>query len=160
MRRLLFILGNLIVLLLTSCTNSDRSNTPSSNVDFVVSMCEDKMVNESESVLSDGVDRVYVDAFKSGYSVSFSDGAVGTFGKRSEDVRSVWMCGVSQNKVVYLSELDSLPVIDQLEKYPYENYDEDVKEYLHLRKDESFEFCCSQDFNVNNIKKHKLDFLK
>ncbi len=147
-----------MVLLLTACTNSDRSSTPSYNIDFVVSMCKEKIENETASVLSNGVDRVYVDSFKNGYSVSFSDGAVGTFGKRSEDVRSVWVCGVSQNKVVYLSELDALPVIDQLENYPYENYDEDVKEYLYLRRDEYFEFCCSQNFNVNNIKKHNPDF--
>ena len=105
------------------------------------------------------MNQIYVDVFESGHSVAFTHGAVGTFGKRSLEYNSLWGCGITEGKIVFLSNFKSVEIIDELRKYPFNDYTQDVKEYLFLKNESGvFEFCCVQNFDENNIDKHNPNF--
>ncbi|MCY4362923.1 MAG: hypothetical protein OXE42_12190 [Gammaproteobacteria bacterium] len=111
--------------------------------------------------IADEIDRAYIDVFKNLDVVAFTEGAVGTFGKRSPTYRSHVVCAVKQGEVVDLTApLMQLWVDksgDDISEANKEYQEGTVIELLYLRDGDRFEFCCSQPFDEKNIDKHNPD---
>lgn len=146
-----------VFLCLVGCFNSHE---PAEKIELVISQCIEEIENNTQGEFSIEIDHIYVDEFKNGYSVSFSHGSVGTFGKRSADQKSIWGCGVTEGTIVFLGNLSFPAVIDELDKYPFEDYSQDVKEYLFTRKEDELRFCCMQLFDEKNVDKNNPGFFE
>lgn len=140
MRLILNFLFATTLFCLAGCSGFAYSNESEAQVKSVILQCRLEIEKKTGNDLSREVDRIYVDEFKAGYTVSFSHGAVGTFGVRSVDQKSVWGCGVTDGNIVFLGNLSSPALIDQLDKYSFEDYTQDVKEYLYVREGDGLSF--------------------
>ena len=148
----------LVLLMTVSCATNGTADISSSVGEKVVKLCADDVSRLlGEDSLSEA-DRAYVYVFKNGYDVSFTRGAVGTFGTRSYEYKQVLACGVSGDKVVFLGAPLKDAIIDNLVDHPYENYDDEVVELLFRKVDGNFKYCCSQKFDEKNIEKNNPDF--
>lgn len=126
-----------------------------------IALCVAEYTRLAGAPIPDGIDRVYIDVFKNIDMLAFTEGAVGTFGKRSATYRSHLVCTVKQGEVLKLSAPFRLPWVDKAGddiSEAYKEYHEGtVVELLYLRVDDRFEFCCSQPFDEKNIDKHNPD---
>ncbi len=142
-----------IVLAVTSCASETRSQ---SLVDATAAM--NLCAAEAGHFLGHDeirdADRAYVEMFKNGYTVSFSRGEVGTFGKRASNYKQIFACGLSGNDIVFLGVPFKDPFIDKPASNNIQNYKENVVELLFRRADGGFAYCCSQVFHENNLYKH------
>ena len=102
-------------------------------------------------------DHAYIYVFRNGYNVYFAQNAIGAFGVKSKEYKPVVTCGVTGGEVVYLKEPRKEAVIES--GYPlYEYNRQGVVELLFKRKmNGEFEYCCSQLFDEQNIKKNNPD---
>jgi len=152
-------LNLLLIAFCSSCANLDVVDSDAIlEAESVIASCISKLEHLTKHSSMEQVDRIYVYVFEGGYLLSFSNGAIGTFGKRSLTLKTIWACGVSDNKVVFLGAFFRDPLIDDMDRYDFENYDEDVTEILFKRVGDEFEYCCSQKFDEKNIDKHNPDF--
>jgi len=149
----------LLITFCSSCTSLDVADTDAIlGAESAIASCINKLEYLAKRPSLEQVDHIYVDVFAGGYTLSFSNGAIGTFGKRSLALKIIWACGVSNNKVVFLGTFLKDPLIDDMDRYDFENYDEEVTEILFKRVGNEFEYCCSQKFDEKNIDKHNPDF--
>lgn len=148
----------LLIITCTACSSVGFSSSIFLPAQGAMALCIDEIEGLTKKELSADIDHVYIDVFLGGYTLSFSDGAIGSFGKRSHRTRTVWACAVTQNKVVYLGAPLRDALIDMMDSYSFENYEEDVEELLFKRGDNGFEYCCSQAFDEKNIEKNNPGF--
>lgn len=124
----------------------------------VIDACIDRVTEFAGRELLSDVDHVYVEVFSNGHMVSFSMGAVGTFGKRSRDYRQVVACGVSEDQIVFLGQPLRDAYIDRMSDDSFDNYQEDVTELLFTLENGLLRFCCSQKFDEDNIRRNNPDY--
>lgn len=126
-----------------------------------IALCVAEYTRLAGESISDEIDRVYINVFKNLDGLSFTRGAVGTFGKRSPTYRSHVVCSVKNGEVVDLQGSNWEILVNRSGSditEAYKEYDEGtVMELLYLRIGDRFEFCCSQPFDEKNIDKHNPD---
>lgn len=148
-----------VIWALASCAPYQVSDTVISEAKTAIDLCTRTLHKKAGSNSLADVDRVYVDAFQGGIDISFSHGAVGSFGERSRDQRSVWVCGVTFNQVVLLvgGGISSNPLVGTYDSHSYDNYEATVIELLFLRDGDKFKFHQAQIFDEKNLLKHNPD---
>lgn len=126
-----------------------------------ITLCKAEYTRLTGSPIADEIDRVYIHVFNNLDGLLFTNGAVGTFDKRSPAYASWLSCAVKKGEVVSLVEPFTRRLIhdsDNVISEAYKEYHEGtVIELLYLRVNDRFEFCCSQPFDVNNIDKRNPD---
>lgn len=148
----------LLFLSVTACSSlSGKSNSINMSQEALL-ICINKIEDLGGGKLSEEVDNIYVDVFSKGYTLSFSSGAIGSFGKRSPDSKTVWACAVTENRVVYLGAPLKDALIDEPGSDSLEDYSENVIEVRFKRDNGSFKYCCSQPFDEKNIEKNNPGF--
>jgi len=151
-------LALLLMVFCSSCASLDVVDSDAIlEAESVIASCINKLEHLAKHSSMEQVDHIYVYVFEEGYLLSFFKEAKGTFGKIGLDSRTIWACGVSDNKVIFLGAPLRDPLIDDMDRYDFENYDEDVIEILFKRVGNEFEYCCSQKFDEKNIYKHNPD---
>lgn len=150
----------LVLLTQTSCVRDPISWRVVSAAEKAVRQCVSKLAElQKEDTLTEA-DHAYVDVFENGFTVGFSHGAVGSFGTRNPQQRSLWACGVTKNTVVWLGAPSKNPIIDQPVSSDFENYEEDVIEVLFLRDGNSFRYHKAQMLDEKNLLKHNPNLYK
>jgi len=153
-----YFLTLLLIIFCSSCASLDVADADAIlGAESAIASCINKLEYLAKRPSLEQVDHIYIDVFTGGYTLSFFSGALGSFGKIGLDSRTIWACGVSDNKVVFLGAPLRDPLIDDMDRYDFENYDEDVIEILFKRVGNEFEYCCSQKFDEKNIYKHNPD---
>lgn len=126
-----------------------------------ITLCETEYTRLTGEPIADEIDRVYIDVFKHLDILAFTEGAVGTFGKRSPTYASRLVCTVQNSKVVDLAVPMRRILIDKagddISEAEKEYHEGTVIELLYVRDGNGFQFCCSQPFDVTNIDKHNPD---
>jgi len=128
-------------------------SSKSKSAENVLLMCQSELEKITPAELLEQADKVYIHKFDSGYTVLFSHGAVGTFGKRDQK-RSIGSCSITNEKIVIAYNHVSPNLSNELQYNKIEDYSQHVKEYLFVRQDKKFNFCCMQEFDEKNIDKH------
>tara|TARA_Y100001970_G_C14219155_1_gene851560 strand:- start:1046 stop:1522 length:477 start_codon:yes stop_codon:yes gene_type:complete len=119
-----------------------------------IKLCQVYIQSQTGEAISERIDRAYVDVFSGGMIVAFTEGEVGTFGKRENHYRQYWACAVSENTIVRVSAPSHDPLIDKPELMGFEKYDGSVIEQLYRRENDQFVYCCEQKLDENNFEKH------
>lgn len=126
-----------------------------------LTLCMTEYTRLTGGPIADEIDRVYIHVFNDLDGILFTEGAVGTFGKRSPTYASWLGCTVKNGEMVHLELTMRTTLFKTLDYNIFEGYEEyhegTVIELLYLRVNGRFEFCCSQPFDVNNIDKHNPD---
>lgn len=144
-------------ILFTASCSSVFQSSKSEGAENVLLICQSELEKITSAGLFEQVDNIYVHRFDAGYTVLFSHGAVGTFGKRNQK-KSIGSCSVADGKIVTAENHSSPSISGELRDETIEDYSQDVKEYLFVREGENFKLCCMQDFDEKNIDKHNPDF--
>jgi len=144
------------VLFTVSCSSVSKSGN-SEGAESALLICQSELKKIISTELFEQVDNVYVHKFSAGYTVLFSHGAVGTFGKRSQK-KSIGSCSLADWKIVTAENHSSPSISGESIDEVIEDYSQDVKEYLFVREGDDFKFCCMQNFNEANIYKHNPGF--
>ena len=119
-----------------------------------IKLCQDNIQSQTGEAISEKIDRAYIDVFFGGMIVAFTEGEVGTFGKRDRYYRQHWVCAVSDDAIVRVGAPLSDPLIDKPEPMEFEKYDDSVIEQLYMRENGRFAYCCEQRLDENNFQKH------
>ena len=127
-----------------SCTQSSSTKKDSLSEIESVFKCQEFIESHTGKSLSGEIDRVYIDKFPDGLIVAFTEGEVGTFGKRDEHYRQHWACGISDGIILKVSSPLKEPILDLQEPLFFEKYDGGVIEKLYFRKNGELKFCCEQ----------------
>ena len=127
--------------------------------EYALLVCQSALEKITPAASLEETDNVYVHKFDTGYTVLFSHGAVGTFGKRNQQ-KSIGSCSVANGKIVTAENHSSPSLSNELKDEKIEDYSQDVKEYLFVREGDDFKFCCMQDFDEKNIEKHNPNFFE
>lgn len=147
-------------LLVTGCSSLSSSNTSKERAEATINQCQKEIERRTENKLSHDADRAYVyeSGSESHYTMQFSHGAIGTFGPRGTDQRTVWSCSIDQGEIKFLGNLSAPPLIDKEYEVPDYNQGDNVNEYLYLRFGDGFKFISMQKFDEGNIDKHNPNF--
>lgn len=144
-----------------SCANSiDVEDSKVFGIE-ALSFCINEVKKITGKDLSPEINMAYIDVFPDGYTVGFTRGSVGTFGKRSRNYSMILACGVSTRdgmKLAVLRPQGEDLFNDKNNLPPYENFKEEVIEIMFRRDGKEFKYCCSQNFDEKNIKKNNPDF--
>ena len=144
------------IFFLSSCSSFTEAKKPVSNGKKLIETC----ISALDKKLNERANRAYIEEFKKGYTIAFTHGEAGTFGKRDLNYEQLLVCGISNNKVVFLGKPFGNASIDLLDEYPYENHQEEVIESLYLKEGEGFKYCCSQVLDEKNLLKYNPDIYK
>ncbi|MEX1221543.1 MAG: hypothetical protein WEA82_05470 [Idiomarina sp.] len=145
---------------LAGCASFSSSNTLKERAEAIIHQCQTEIERLTGSKLSHGADRayVYVPASGSYYAMQFTHGAIGTFGPRGDDQGTVWRCSIDEEKIVFLGDFSSPPLINKEHDERNNEEEDNVKEYLYLRFGDGFRFIAVQKLDFNNIDKHNPKF--
>lgn len=144
--------------LVSSCSlNTALANNSIAGMRYV-NECKNFIESRTSEAISQNIDTAYVEIFKKGGVVAFTEGAVGTFGVRDKGYKQHWACGFLRNELVYVTAPMQEPIWDLKSEERFENYEFDVKELLFIKEKDEFKYCCEQLFSPDNIKKHNPDF--
>ena len=147
-----------LIVLLASCS---KASDPESFEFFglkALEFCSDQIEQITGKHLSPEVDRAYIEVFPNGYTVGFTHGTAGTFGRRSADYKMILACGVSTYQgaklAVLRAPLEEDFYNDQKNLPDYQDFSGEVTEILFNRIGGTFKYCCSQAFDPKNIERH------
>lgn len=150
----ILIMVNVFLFLVSSCSlNASAANNSIAGARYVKE-CKNFIESKTSETLSQNIDTGYVEIFKKGVVVSFTEGAVGTFGKRDKGYKLDWVCGFLKNELVYVTAYRQDPILDLNSIASFENYELDVEELLFHKEKGEFKYCCEQPFSIDNIEKH------
>jgi hypothetical protein len=137
-------IGIFSILCTFSCTQTSLIKKDSLVDLAAIAKCQGFIESHIGKILSGEIDRVYIDKFPDGLIVAFTEGEVGTFGKRDEHYRQHWACGISDGIVLKASSPFEEPILDSKEPLLFEKYDVNVIEKLYLKENGEYKFCCKQ----------------
>ncbi|CAM3718770.1 hypothetical protein [Rheinheimera salexigens] len=153
-----FVIANVFLFLVSSCSlNATSANSSIVGMRYV-NECKNFIESRTSETISQNIDTAYVEIFKKGSVVAFTEGSVGTFGERDKGYKQHWACGFLRNELVYVTAPMQEPIWDLKLEEIFENYELDVKELLFNKEKGEFKYCCEQLFSPDNIKKHNPDF--
>jgi hypothetical protein len=134
-----------------SCASETREQSLIKLGSKSIQQCRDFIEDKTEQAFLQEINLAYFYVFNKGTIVAFTEGAVGTFGKRDKNYKQHWACGFYKGEIVHASSPLKEPILDLPIGENFEVYDSSVQELLFKKIGNGFDYCCQQPFDPKNI---------